>query len=75
MIWGKGMEILAPVLVSVDASRFLGWGPTEEDCCWLETLTDRAQSQILAQILNGLSVELVPLRKHRKQQKFPETVR
>ena len=45
MTWHRGMKKLTSALASVGASRLPGWGPRDEDCRWLETLRDMAQSR------------------------------
>lgn len=47
MIWRTCMKNLASAsaLVSVGDSRLPKWGPKDEDCSWLEALTDRVQNQ------------------------------
>ncbi|VDP84560.1 unnamed protein product [Echinostoma caproni] len=45
MTWRRCMKKLASALASVGAARLPGWGPKDEDCRWLETLRDMAQSR------------------------------
>lgn len=41
----RAMKKFAANLASVGASRLCEWGPRDEDCRWLETLTEMAQDQ------------------------------
>lgn len=58
-----GMKKLALVLASVGASFLPDWGSKDDDYCLPETLRDKAQSRsLVAHLLYGLSIELIPLK-------------
>lgn len=45
MTWRRDMMKLAPVLATIGGSCLPGWGPREEECCWLETSGDMDNNQ------------------------------